>query len=96
MLPLKERWIFIDFSLSDNDFKIIVTDSGITIPKEISEKMKTPFFTTKSEKKHLGLGLSIADGILRSHGGNVEIDTLSETTKIVLNFPIILVTFKFD
>ncbi len=96
ILPLKDRWIVIDFSLNENDFKIIVSDSGITIPKEISEKMKTPFFTTKSEKKHLGLGLSIADGILRNHGGNVEIDTFSDTTKIILNFPIILVTFKFN
>lgn len=96
ILPLKDRWIVIDFSLSENDFKIVVSDSGIAIPKEISEKMKTPFFTTKSEKKHLGLGLAIADGVLRNHGGSVEIDTLSETTKIVLNFPIILVTFKFD
>ncbi|MGY3802472.1 PAS domain S-box protein [Pigmentibacter ruber] len=96
ILPLRERWINIDFSLGENDFKIIITDSGKNIPKEISDKMKTPFFTTKSEKKHLGLGLSIADSILRNHGGNIEIDTFSETTKIILVFPIILISFQFE
>lgn len=55
--------------------KLIVTDSGLGIPKEAIGRIFDPFFTTKEPGKGTGLGLSTAIGIVRSHGGFVTVES---------------------
>jgi two-component system, cell cycle sensor histidine kinase and response regulator CckA len=55
--------------------EISITDTGIGIPIEIQSAIFEPFFTTKPEGKGTGLGLSSAFGIVRQHGGNIEVDS---------------------
>jgi two-component system cell cycle sensor histidine kinase/response regulator CckA len=50
-----------------------VTDTGTGIPQEILEHIFEPFFTTKGPDKGTGLGLSTVIGIVKSHGGFVQI-----------------------
>ncbi|MDB6123157.1 MAG: hypothetical protein JWQ71_2150 [Pedosphaera sp.] len=50
-----------------------VRDTGMGIPHEIMEKIFEPFFTTKEVGKGTGLGLSTAMGIVKSHGGHVNV-----------------------
>src|SRR5262249_48057194 len=52
---------------------IQVKDSGTGIPPAIMEKIFEPFFTTKELGKGTGLGLSTVLGIVKSHGGAVNV-----------------------
>ena len=47
--------------------ELSVTDTGTGIPPEVSEKLFTPFFTTKDEG--MGLGLSLCRTVVEQHGG---------------------------
>ncbi len=46
-----------------------VADGGTGIPDEILPRIFDPFFTTKGEVRGVGLGLFVAEGIVRAHGG---------------------------
>jgi CheY-like chemotaxis protein len=50
-----------------------VHDTGTGIPPEIIERIFEPFFTTKNPDKGTGLGLSNVMGIIKGHGGFVQV-----------------------
>jgi len=50
-----------------------VEDTGEGILPEIQKRVFEPFFTTKSRESSSGLGLSIAEGIVRSHAGSIGV-----------------------
>jgi signal transduction histidine kinase len=83
---LPERWTEISYVESENELKIMVTDSGNGIPENIRDKILQPFFTTKEVGKGTGLGLSISRNIMAAHNGSIDIDSKHSNTRFVLTF----------
>jgi CheY-like chemotaxis protein len=59
---------------SGEHYKILVTDSGVGIPADVLPRVFEPFFSTKGQQGN-GLGLSIVQGVVRRHGGSIEVET---------------------
>ena len=59
--------------LSEDSLQINFHDTGPGIPEENISKLFEPFFTTKKKGKGVGLGLSVAYGIIQEHGGSIYV-----------------------
>lgn len=57
---------------------ITIADTGVGISKNHLDRIFDPFFTTKEASLGTGLGLSTALGIVKSHGGFIDVFTQVE------------------
>jgi PAS domain S-box-containing protein len=68
--------------------ELVVADTGPGIAPEDLTRLFDPFFTTKPAGT--GLGLSISHGIVREHGGTIDVESSpGRGTRFVLAFPAI-------
>jgi len=58
---------------SYNKIKLIVKDTGQGMSENVLQEIFHPFYTTKEAEEGLGLGLSVVDGIIKSHNGEIEV-----------------------
>lgn len=67
---------------------VTVADTGTGIPAAMLERIFDPFFTTKAAGKGTGLGLSMVAGIVKSHGGFVQVESeVGKGAAFALYFP---------
>jgi signal transduction histidine kinase len=84
-------------SRSRDQIRVAVTDSGSGIAPHVLPRIFDPFFTTKNDasltpegaRKGTGLGLAVSYGIVREHGGEIEVEsTVGKGTRFLLTFPL--------
>ena len=73
----------------ENSIEIVFKDTGAGIPEENIHKIFDPFFTTKDASKGTGLGLAVSYGIIKKHGGEIEIaSTVGKGSIFIVRLPI--------
>lgn len=69
--------------------EIIISDTGCGIPEEYIGKIFDPFYTTKDATKGTGLGLAVSYGIIKKHGGNIEVtSTVGKGSTFIVRLPV--------
>lgn len=58
----------------DAEVEISLSDTGVGIPPEVLPHVFEPFVSTK-EEKGVGLGLAVVYGIVRRHGGQIDVES---------------------
>jgi signal transduction histidine kinase len=68
---------------------ITVKDNGPGIPQKVIDKIFQPFFTTKPPGEGTGLGLSLSYDIVKTHGGELKVETKEgEGAEFIIELPI--------
>jgi len=67
--------LYITTCTKNDKAQVVFRDTGIGIQKENLHKIFDAFFTTKSEVKGVGLGLSVSYGIIKQHNGTIEVNS---------------------
>lgn len=70
--------------------RITICDIGIGISEEDIGRIFEPFFTTKHKEDEagLGLGLTIAQSIIKEHNGMISVESSSEGTSVAIELPV--------
>jgi len=72
-----------------SSIELVFSDTGMGIPEEHIHKIFDPFFTTKDSSKGTGLGLAVSYGIIKKHGGDIEVaSTVGKGTTFTVRMPI--------
>ncbi|MDL2253129.1 HAMP domain-containing histidine kinase [Ruminococcaceae bacterium OttesenSCG-928-I18] len=76
--------------LQNDDYAyVVVTDEGRGISEEDLKNVKLKFYKGEGAMRGSGIGLAVADEIMRGHDGELSIEsTLGEGTKVTLRFPL--------
>ncbi len=73
---------------ANNQVRLDVKDTGVGIPPENISTIFEPFFSTKSQDKGVGLGLSVVYGIIKDHGGAIFVKSeVGEGSRFIIRLP---------
>jgi signal transduction histidine kinase len=86
--PGSEKTLTVRTVVEPDDVLVEIRDSGPGIPTEIRGKIFEPFFTTKAVGEGTGLGLDIVERIVRSHRGNIRVDSRPGRTSFQVRLPL--------
>jgi two-component system NtrC family sensor kinase len=73
---------------SRNSVRLEVEDTGIGIPEDTIPFIFEPFYSTKSQDKGVGLGLSVVYGIIKEHQGSIYVKSREgKGSNFIIRFP---------
>jgi PAS domain S-box-containing protein len=68
--------------------RVLFADTGPGIAPELLNKIFEPFYTTKTKSLNTGLGLSVSQGIVERHRGDLRFESESgKGTRVILTLP---------
>jgi two-component system, NtrC family, sensor kinase len=80
--------IYVRTRLMDSVIAVEVEDEGCGIPHQHVRRIFEPFFTTREIGKGVGLGLTATWGIIRRHGGDIDVHSeVGRGTRVTLRLP---------
>jgi two-component system NtrC family sensor kinase len=86
----KGGWLSVSSSVAGGIVTVEVADTGSGIPSEHISRIYDPFFTTKTDGRGTGLGLSVTYGIVQEHGGALTCDSaVGQGTRFTLTLPMV-------
>ena len=72
-----------------NYLEVSIVDTGAGMSEKLKSRIFEPFYTTKEVGEGTGLGLSISHGIIKDHGGFIEVESkVGKGTKFSIYLPI--------
>jgi two-component system NtrC family sensor kinase len=75
--------------MKGDTIQLLVQDTGIGMDEKTIQHIFMPFFTTKDISEGTGLGLSVAHGIVTSHGGTIEVSSRPGAgSSFTISFPV--------
>lgn len=81
--------ITVSTGCSDDGVWIKISDTGSGIPPENLNRIFEPFFTTKPVGSGTGLGLSLSYGIVKKHGGRIDVESeVGKGTSFTIHLPL--------
>ena len=87
-VPSDRRRLTVKMSQVEDQVQIYVIDRGPGIPREVQDKLFTPFFSTKTDG--MGMGLNICRSIIEFHRGRLWVEDNPEGgTVLVVSLPVI-------
>jgi signal transduction histidine kinase len=87
--PNGEKILTVRTVLEPNDVLVEVADNGPGIPQEIRGQIFEPFFTTKQVGEGTGLGLDIVQRIVRTHQGDIRVESQPGHTAFQVRLPLV-------
>lgn len=73
---------------AEGHVKLTVSDTGCGMSETVIERMFEPFFSTKDKSRRAGMGLSVVHGLVRAHGGFINVQSVNgEGTVFEVFFP---------
>ncbi len=70
--------------------KLVVADTGQGMDPHVRKRVFDPYFTTKPPGEGTGMGLAVVHGIVKAHGGAIEVESSpGKGSSFILYFPII-------
>jgi PAS domain S-box-containing protein len=86
--PPRNLTITTRFDADRDEVTMTIADNGPGVPADIRPRIFEPFFTTKPTGAGTGVGLSMCQGVVESHGGRIAVeDTPGGGATFVVAFP---------
>lgn len=81
--------INVDHRPEEGLVSLVFKDNGVGLSPKNKAKLFEPFFTTKKKSKGVGLGLSVAYGIIEEHNAKIRVESEpGQGATFTIEFPV--------